>query len=183
MEKNEEAPASPPSSPEQLAMLEMIYAVRTLAENLDVMHRDLRSVIEADTKARDREIDRIKEIVQDSAQLLQVLPIQTADRLDRLIDRKVDGVLSDARHSLEELRTKLTIYMSTRQGQEALPAMDHDEDPTVNEAPIPPRSRRETVRTFFRARKTEQVWSVVRWFAAAIAITGGGWVILEKLFR
>ncbi len=187
MDKKDESPKSL-SSPEAQVTLEMIYAVKTLAENLDVMHRDLRQVLEEDARARDREIDRIKEIVTDSAEVMKILPIQTADRLDRLIDRKVDGVLTDARQSLEQLRLKLSFYMSTREGQQgALSALTDKEssaDITVVEPQIvvPIGPRRETVRTFLRRRVADKAWGVTRWVVAVTALIASGWVILDKLF-
>src|SRR3954467_8022086 len=110
MPNPEDSPPSPPTSmttEQQKILLELIYAVRALASNVETMHGDLRAIVEDKSNRLDREIDRIKELAQKNTQLLTVLPINTADRLDRLIDKKVDGVLEDVRISLNEVRDKL----------------------------------------------------------------------------
>src|SRR5262245_10953397 len=119
--EEKDVPQLPVPSTRDQVLLDLVYSVKTLAENVDSMHRDLREVLESEGKALDRELDRIRETVNKSSQLLNVLPITTADRLDRLIEKKVDGVLEDVRLSLGQMHEKLFFFLKNKEAISGVP--------------------------------------------------------------
>src|SRR5687767_5274795 len=179
MEKTDD-PDLPPGMPQQhRVLLELIYAVKTLASTTERMHRDLKEVLEEEGKARDKELDKIKEIVSKNAQLLHVMPIMTADRLDRLIDKKVDGVLEDVRLSLNEVREKLYYYVKQKEALASVPTKEVDpNDDITGRFEV----GKDHVRLSFKTDGIGKFWKTARWIAEAIAAGGGGWAIIKSLF-
>jgi hypothetical protein len=161
---------------QQKILLELIYAVRALASNVETMHGDLRAIVEDKSNRLDREIDRIKELAQKNTQLLTVLPINTADRLDRLIDKKVDGVLEDVRISLNEVRDKLYTYVRTKDLAVPEKAIEEKDDVTgriqIDEKGI---------HLSMKTEKLEAAWKVLRWVVAAVAAGGGVVAVIKSL--
>lgn len=113
-------PAQPPSSsgPNQ-SLLELIYAVKGLAQSVEYMHSDLRRLIEDDGKDREQELRQLRDVVAKNAQALAILPIQASDRFENLLrryekgaDSKIDSLMSDVETTLRELRDKLTQYVN-----------------------------------------------------------------------
>lgn len=161
-------------------MLELIYAVKGLATNVEVMHQDLRRFVEEESYARDKELDKIKEIVSKNHQILNILPISTADRLDKLIDKKVDGVLEDVRTSLHDVRQKLLFYTRTKDAIGAIPAAVADPmDDITGSFQI----KKDEVHLRFKTDALAKFWSVFKWVAAALAAGGGGWAIIKNLLK
>jgi hypothetical protein len=163
------------------SLLDLIHSVRILAENMDVMHRDLRQELAERLEAQDRELDRLKEFAQKNAQVVQILPITTADRLERLIDKKVDGVLEDVRLSVSELKTKLTNYIQTKDAQGAIPQAAVGED--ISDVTSRFEVKKDRIHIHFKTDGIEKFWKISRWIVLAIATGGGGWAIIKTIFH
>lgn len=111
-------PPSAPSGPNQ-SLLELIYAVRGLAQSVEYMHSDLRRLIEDDVNDRTSELRQFKDAFSKNSQALAVLPIQLSDRVENLLrryeksaDGKVDDLMQEVEATLKELRDKLTQYVN-----------------------------------------------------------------------
>jgi hypothetical protein len=180
MEKlNEETKELSQKQIEQV-LLDLIYSVKTLAGNVDVMHQDLRRVLEEEARIQARELDRIREFASKNTQILQILPIQTADRLERLIDKKVDGVLEDVRISINEVRQKLSSYIQNKDAQAALPPAAIAED--ISDVTTRLEFKKDVFHFHVKTAGIEKAWKIIRWIAAIIAAGGGGWALIKNLF-
>lgn len=110
-------PTTPPPGGNQTT-LELIYAIRGLAQALDFMHTDLRRLVEEEARDREEELEKIREVLAKNQQTLSVLPITISDRMENLVrrmdesvNRKVDGILKDVQMSLDDVRNKLWLYL------------------------------------------------------------------------
>lgn len=177
--KKDLAVADPQSpTPQQQVLLELIYSIKGLASNLESMHKDLKQVLEDESRARDKELDKIKEVVLRNQQSLQVMPVLTADRLDRLIDKKVDGVLEDVRLSLNEVREKLWHYMKAKEALSAVPSATQNDDITGSFL-----IQKNEVKLHFKTETLEKFWKVAKWIAVALGSVGGGWTIIKNFMK
>lgn len=163
----------------QRTVIELTFAVRALAENTDVMHQDLRKLMETNHRSLDQVLDRVDETTSKHSQILQVLPISTSDRLERLIDKKVDGVLEDVRISVNDIRQKLYYYTREKEATHALaPAAA-----VVDESTTSFEIKKDEVRFKFKTDGVEKAWKILRWVGLAILAGGGGWSILKNLIH
>jgi hypothetical protein len=111
-------PPPRPGAPNQ-STLELIYAIKGLAQALEQMHSDLVHRLEAEGRDRDRDIERISADIQDIQRVIGALPVATADRIEATINRKVDGVLDDTRRVLDDVRMKLWMHLGAPRGADA----------------------------------------------------------------
>lgn len=163
------------------ALLELVRSVQTLGENVDTLHRGLSRDIEE--KVQDlilRELDRLKELAQKNAQVVQILPITTADRLERLIDKKVDGALEDVRITVSELKNKLSAFIQNKEMQGAIPAAPVDD---ISDVTGRIEMKKDRLHIQFKTEWIEKTWKVARWVVAAIAAGGGGWALIKSIFK
>lgn len=109
-------PQSPPSGQNQ-TLLELIYAIKGLAQTVEFYHQDLLRQLEEAAKDRQKELDRIRDAVAKNGQSLAVLPITLSDRVEKLIDRledsvddKLDDGWAEIKSGLVEVRNRLLEY-------------------------------------------------------------------------
>lgn len=105
---------------DQQELLQLIYALKALAMTVDSMHQDLRRLLLEEGRDREHDLDKLRTSIERNQQTLQVVPITVSDRIESIIDRKVDGVMDDVRNSLIDLRQKLNGYLDSKKG----PAFD-----------------------------------------------------------
>ncbi len=108
-------------SPNQIA-LELIYAVKGLAQAVDNLHSDLRHLLETDARSRDAELDKIKDLLNENSKAISHLPVGVADRIERVVEKlekntdgRVNGVLNDVRVTLNEVRQKLWYHLKDQE--------------------------------------------------------------------
>ncbi len=99
--------------------LELIYAIKGLAQALESMHSDLVRRLEEEGRERDRDIERLSADIEDIQRVVGSLPVTTADRIEATINRKVDGVLDDTRRALDDVRMKLWLHLGAPRGPDA----------------------------------------------------------------
>ncbi len=162
-------------------LLDLVYSVQTLAGNVDAMYQGLSRELAERIEAQDRELDRLKELAQKNAQVIQVLPITTADRLERLIDKRMDSVLEDVRISVSELKTKLTNYIQAKDAQGAVPQAVVGED--ISDVTGRLELKKDRLHFQIKTDGIQKIWKIARWVIGAIAAGGGAWAIIKSVFK
>lgn len=127
-------PSNPTASGGQnQTLLELIFALKGLAQTVEFYHKDLSQRLEEEAKARTREMEQLRSIIGKNAQALHVLPITISDRVEKLLDSletEIDHKLEDVSGAVSEVRQKLWQYMKvteraisqTDSGQVEMPA-------------------------------------------------------------
>jgi plasmid maintenance system antidote protein VapI len=76
---------TPGGGPNQ-TLIELILAIKGLAQTFELAHASLKNLIESDTKTTARELDRIRDMLSKNNQALSVLPITVSDRVEKLVN-------------------------------------------------------------------------------------------------
>lgn len=108
------------------SLIELIVAIKGMAQTLEYMHSDLRRMLEDDSRDRDRDIEQLKELLGKNQQTLTVMPMAISDRVEVIIsklsqriedtaDNKVSTAIEDVRASLCDVSNKLRQYTTERQ--------------------------------------------------------------------
>jgi hypothetical protein len=116
---------TPSSGGQNQTILELIYAVKGLAQALEYMHSDVRRLLQDESRDRSQDVQKLTAIMTQNAQALAVLPVTISDRIERLMDKmedhvevKVDGVLDSVKSGLGVVQDRL-IRMAENQGEKA----------------------------------------------------------------
>jgi len=172
-----------PGGPNQ-TLLELILALKGLAQTFDIAHANLRSFLEAESKANSKEIDRLQNLVAKNNQSMSVLPITISDRVEKLIDRlegdiddKVEAMLREILIAITQVQDKFVNYIQSK--GEAVPE-------ELLEGPKSITGRVEvhrdgTVGIEFRAEWAKKMIQGLKWASVGAALTGGGYGFLEFL--
>lgn len=178
-----------PNGDENSRVLELIYAIRGLAQALEDMHQDIRRQLEAEAEDREKEFERVKDLLTKNSQALSTIPVVTSDRLEGIIQKRVDAVLDETRRTLDDVRMKLWMVVGAPKGPEA-----SGSGMTIKEGiPIPIEERvsgrveihRDGEIKFsggFNAKKVATLWLVGKWILVSLA-AGGGIAGLIKLLQ
>lgn len=110
-----------PNLPNQ-NMIELIMAIKGLAQAVEFMHSDLVHRIEEAGRDRNEETKELRELLTSNSKDIAATPVAVTDRLQVIIDRlesniddRVDGVLDDVRVSLNGVRQKLWFYLKEKE--------------------------------------------------------------------
>jgi hypothetical protein len=111
---------TPGGGPNQ-TLIELILALKGLAQTFDLAHGNLKNLIEADAKATARELDRIRDMIAKNNQAISVLPITVSDRVERLvnnlekdIDDKVEATHREITSSINQIHEKFVLYIKAK---------------------------------------------------------------------
>jgi hypothetical protein len=111
---------TPGGGPNQ-TLLELILALKGLAQTFDLAHANLRSLIESESRANARELDRIRDLIAKNSQSLSVLPITISDRVERLtgnlegdIEEKIDSAVKEITGSINQVQEKFVHYIQAK---------------------------------------------------------------------
>jgi len=111
---------TPGGGPNQ-TLIELILALKGLAQTFDIAHSSLRSLIETEHKSNAREFDRIRDLIAKNNQSLSVLPITISDRVERLVDNlekdiddKVAVLLREINISVSQVQEKFVHYIQAK---------------------------------------------------------------------
>lgn len=174
---------------ENSRILELIYAIRGLAQALEDMHQDIRRTLEGESKDREKAFERFQDLLQKNSQALAAIPVLTSDRLEGIIQKRVDAVLDETRRTLDDVRMKLWMVVGAPKGPEA-----SGSGMTVREGiPVPIEERvsgrveihKDGEIKFsggFNAKRIATLWLVGKWILLALA-AGGGIAGLTKLLQ
>jgi Ca2+-binding EF-hand superfamily protein len=97
-------------------LLELIYAVKSLAQQIDLFHQDLSRRLDEETRTRRNDLARVLDLSGKNLQSLSVLPITLSDRVEKLLARlesNVDGQIDEVKSAINELREALQEYNRT----------------------------------------------------------------------
>jgi hypothetical protein len=111
---------TPGGGPNQ-TLIELILALKGLAQTFDLAHANLRSLIESEAKASSKEIDRLRDLIAKNSQTLTVLPITISDRVEKLVDKleeeideKVEAMLREVTVAVHQVHEKFILYLETK---------------------------------------------------------------------
>lgn len=109
-------PPAPQSGSQNQTLLELIYAMKSLAQQVEFYHQDLSRRIDEEARARQRELARVLELSGKNSQSLTVLPITLSDRVEKLLGRletEMEGKIEEVTRAIEEVRRTLYEYTRT----------------------------------------------------------------------
>lgn len=174
-------------------LLELIYALKGLAQTVEFYHQDLARQLEEASKDRQRELDRIRDIVAKNAQAMAVLPITLSDRVEKLVgrlendvDEKLDNVFRDLKTSVNEVRAKLDEFIKDKDYPHAPQNVD-----IIASGPVQAAS--DDVTGKFELTKSGQIKVALHsstlkkiWYVLLAAAGGGGlygvWQAIQSMF-
>ena len=170
---------NPPTSPGQnQTLLELIYALRGLAQTVELYHNDLAEKIEEEANQRARELERLRDIIGRNGQSLSVLPITLSDRVEKLITRvedTLDKKFDDVQEVISDVKTKLALF---EKSSERVERAITNNDGTVEEEMGEVTGRIEImdggeVKVTVSSAMFGKLWGWGKWAVMALAAGGG----------
>jgi hypothetical protein len=178
---------NPSTSPGQnQTLLELIYALRGLAQTVELYHSDLAKKIEEEAEQRARELERLKDLMGRNGQAVSVLPITISDRVEKLItrvedsiDKKFDGV----QEVISDVKTKLALF---EKSSERVERAITDNEGTVEERHHEEFTGRielsgDEVKVTISSEMFARIWAWGKWALLALAAGGGVHGLLELI--
>jgi hypothetical protein len=111
---------TPGGGPNQ-TLIELILAIKGLAQTFELAHASLKNIIESDTKTTARELDRIRDMLSKNNQALSVLPITVSDRVEKLVnnlekdlDEKIEAAIREITISVNQVHTTFVQYIKAK---------------------------------------------------------------------
>ena len=128
---------TPASSGQNQTLLELIFALKGLAQALEYMHSDVRRLLQDEGRDRTQSAEKLAELCNKNAQALAVLPITISDRVEKLVDRmdsnvdkKIDSVLRGVRETIGTVQERLIRYAELAGDKSAVPEKRAEDDYT-----------------------------------------------------
>lgn len=109
-------PPANQSGNQNQTLLELIYAMKSLAQQVEFYHQDLSRRLDEEIRARQRDLARVLELSGKNTQTLTVLPITLSDRVERLLGRleeEIEGKIDDVTKAIVEVQRALNEYTRT----------------------------------------------------------------------
>jgi hypothetical protein len=167
-----------PNQPQNQTLLELIYALKNLAQSVEHYHKDLSAQLEEVSNSRHRDLERLKELVVSHTQALATLPLALSDRVERMVtnlgddlDDRFDVIIREVQVSVDDVRRRLADYTSVK------------EVPALNDG----KSRLElgedgSVSISFSSRLLRRLWQIGLVLAAGGGVYGT-WQAIRVLFE
>lgn len=108
------APTPTPGGGQNQTLLELIYALKGLAQTVEFYHKDLSQRLDDEANARTRELESLRSLIGKTNQAVTVLPITMSDRVEKLLGQvttNVNDQFEDVAGAITEVRQKLFQYM------------------------------------------------------------------------
>lgn len=109
-------PMQTPGGGSNQTLLELILSLKGLAQTVEFFHQDLSRKLDEESKARSREIDRLRDLITKTNQAINVLPITFSDRAEKIINKvglDIGEKLRDVEDAITEVRRSLEGYSRT----------------------------------------------------------------------
>lgn len=109
-------PPAQQSGSQNQTLLELIYAMKSLAQQVEFYHQDLSRRLDEEVRARQRDLSRVLEISGKNSQSLTVLPITLSDRVEKLLNRleiEMEDKIDEVTRAIDEVRRTLHEYTRT----------------------------------------------------------------------
>lgn len=94
-------PPANQSGSQNQTLLELIYAMKTLAQQVEFCHQDLSRRLDEEVRSRRSELARIIDLCNKNVQAVSVLPITLSDRVEKLLE-KVEAETEDRIKDLKD---------------------------------------------------------------------------------
>lgn len=107
-------PPQQPAGNSNQTLLELIFALKGLAQTVEFYHQDLSRKIEEESKARVREIESFRSLVAKNSQNIAVLPITMSDRVETLLKRlstELEHDSDEVKQAIQAVNTKLSVHL------------------------------------------------------------------------
>jgi hypothetical protein len=108
---------TPGGGPNQ-TLLELIFALKGLAQTIEFYHQDLSRRLDEEGRSRKADLDRLtkdlRDVIAKNGQSLSVLPITLSDRVEKIVTRtqdEIDKSVGEVRSAVSDVRSKLWEYM------------------------------------------------------------------------
>jgi hypothetical protein len=166
---------------ESQTVLELIFAIKSLAQTLEAMQEELKSLHEEDSRLSEKRHEKLMETLQANSLTLNRLPVDTADRTEQVLTNQVRTMLDETRRALDDVRMKLWMAVGTPRGPEA-----SGSGMTVKDGvPVPIKEPDVTgqvtllgdgkvqVQGKIDGAKVMKLWKIAKWTIASLAAAGG----------
>ena len=166
-------PPAHQSGSQNQTLLELIYAMKSLAQQVEIYHQDLSRRLDEEIRARRSDVAQMLDLSGKNLQSVSVLPITLSDRVEKLLTRveaEMDDRLEDIKTCLDEIRRLL--YEYTRNTDRAI---SHNEASAAVEAAKEDITGRielteeGEVRVSLNSRVLKKIW-----YGVIVIATGGG---------
>ncbi len=172
-------------------LLELILALKGLAQTIEFYHQNLSRKLDEEAKARLREIDKLRELIQKNTQAINVAPITFSDRAEKLMNNlrnDINEKLRDVDDAVTEVRNKLEGYSRTAERAISQNESTHEAEEkaalvqkTDEKADITGRievTEGGEVKVQFNSKMLRRIWHAV-----LIAAAGGGLFGLKEAIQ
>lgn len=170
----------PPSGNTNQTLLDLIYALKSLAQQVEFYHQDLSRRLDEEVRARRSDFQRLLDISGKNLQSVSVLPITISDRIEKLLGRlesSLDGkfdtvqtAINEARHALQEY----TRISSAPHAEAEVKEAEKQEDITGRIE----LTEKGEVRVLLNSRVLKKIW-----YGVIVIATGGGAYGFVELMR
>ena len=177
----------PENGSQNQSLLELIYAIKNLASNLEHMHTDVKRSIENESRERRECLERLNTQLQTNQQAIASIPVLVADRVEADMAKRVDSILDETRRALDDMRMKLWVHLGAPRSQEASGSGMTSLPPPL--PPLPPKSEHVTgqftlmdngnVKLEGNAESAKKVYRIIKIIIGAV-LGGTGTVGLAK---
>lgn len=102
--------SAPQSGSQNQTLLELIYAMKSLAQQVEFYHQDLSRRIDEEVRSHRNDIARIIDLNNNNFQTLSVLPVTLSDRVEKLLSRvesEMESQIKEVRTAVEEVQRAL----------------------------------------------------------------------------
>jgi hypothetical protein len=168
----------PQSGNQNQTLLDLIYALKSLAQQVEFYHQDLSRRLDEEVRVRRSDFARVLDLSGKNLQSVSVLPITVSDRVERLISRLEDalnGKFEDVKSAIDETRHTLQDYTRTTDR-----AISHNEMTSAVEAAKSHKDHEDItgrveltekgeIRVLLNSALLKRIWVVV-----VVIATGGG---------
>lgn len=109
-------PSAQQSGSQNQTLLELIYAMKSLAQQVEFYHQDLSRRLDEEIRARRTDLTRILDLSGKNLQSVSVLPITLSDRVEKLLSRvetEMEHQIAEVKSAIDEVRRVLQEYTRT----------------------------------------------------------------------
>ncbi len=176
--------SAPQSGSQNQTLLELIYAMKSLAQQVEFYHQDLSRRIDEEVRAHRSDIARIVDLNNNNLQTLSVLPVTLSDRVEKLLFRvesEMETQIKEVKTAVEEVQRVLREHVCSVNLQ-----VPNNSGPVA--VPIPQDKRDVTGRIELTNTGDVRVSlnnSILKkiWYAVVVMVTGGGTYGVVELIK
>jgi ElaB/YqjD/DUF883 family membrane-anchored ribosome-binding protein len=174
-----------PNQPQTMdPLLDLIYSTRSIAQTLEIVYKELQSQGEDNRRDHEQILSALQKLSTD----LQMLPVSTADRMEKEIDKRIDGVLEEVRVKVNETRNKLWSYIQSRRDEEKFRASTPPQGAPVVIGLQPTEraekaEKEEGLSLHIKKDTLSKIWVITKWSFAILAAGGGITAFIDALLK